>query len=144
MTNEALFSIASVIAFIGWLGLIALPRPWRFRVALGVCVPALATLYASMVFPALSGIDFMDFSSLSGVMKLQGSEEAALVGWIHYLAFDLVAGWVIANDAARLGLNRWYVVPALLLTFMLGPVGWLVYLVLRLLHGRGLLVRGFA
>ena len=143
MSNETLFAIASAIAFVGWLALIALPRPWRFRIAIAGCVPALALLYASLVFPALSGVDFMDFATLAGVMKLQGSEQAALVGWIHYLAFDLVAGWVIANDAARLGLNRWLVAPALLLTFMLGPVGWLVYVLIRSVAGRGYTVRAF-
>lgn len=141
MSPDSLFSIASAIAFLGWLALILLPKPWRYRIPIAVCAPALALLYAFQVFPALKGMDPMAFSTLEGVMSLQGSALAALVGWVHYLAFDLIVGWVIANDADQMGLNRWLVVPALLLTFMLGPVGWLMYLLIRSLLKRGYLVR---
>jgi len=141
MSPDTLFSIASTVAFLGWLALIFLPKPWRYKVPIALCAPALALLYAVMIFPALKGINPAAFSTLDGIMALQGSKLAALVGWVHYLAFDLIVGWVIANDAERQGLNRWTMIPALLLTFMLGPVGWLTYLVIRLVSKRGFVVR---
>ena len=141
MSAELLFSIASAIALIGWLTLILLPKPWRYRIPIAVCAPALALFYAFQIFPVLNGMDPLAFSTLEGVMSLQGNALAALVGWIHYLAFDLIIGWLIANDAEQIGLRRWAVVPALMLTFMLGPVGWLTYLLIRVLTGRGYLVR---
>jgi len=141
MSPDTLFSIASTIAFLGWMALIFLPKPWRYKVPIALCAPALALMYAAMVFPALKGLDPAAFSTLDGVMSLQGSELAALVGWVHYLAFDLIVGWVIANDADHLGLNRWLIVPALLLTFMLGPVGWVTYLLIRVLSRRKYLMR---
>ncbi|MFK8057893.1 MAG: ABA4-like family protein [Saprospiraceae bacterium] len=141
MSPDTLFSIASMIAFLGWLALILLPKPWRYRVPIALCAPALAVLYAVLIFPVLKGMDPAAFSTLDGVMSLQGSELAALVGWVHYLAFDLIVGWVIANDADLLRINRWLVVPALLLTFMLGPVGWLIYLLIRVASKRGYVVR---
>jgi hypothetical protein len=141
MTYETIFSIASGIAFLGWLALITLPRPWRFRLPILICAPALALAYAWLIIPSLSELDFMAFSTLAGVMSLQGTAEFALIGWLHYLAFDLLVGWIIANDAESKGLNRWAVVPSLILTFMLGPVGWLSYLLLRSFTGKGVTVR---
>lgn len=126
---------------LGWIALILLPTPWRYRVPIAICAPALALIYAWMIIPLLGGLDFQAFSTLEGVMSLQGTELFALIGWVHYLAFDLIVGWVIANDADRLGINRWLVAPALILTFMLGPVGWLTYLLIRLLMKRSYLVR---
>lgn len=59
-----------------------------------------------------------------------------LAGWIHYLAFDLfVGGWEV-RDAQQRGIPHLLVVPALVLTFMFGPAGLLVYLGIRWLARR--------
>ena len=55
------------------------------------------------------------------------------MGWIHYLAFDLMVGWFIVNDAQKHEINRFLTIPCLLLSFMLGPTGLLLYLILRLM-----------
>jgi hypothetical protein len=47
------------------------------------------------------------------------------------LAFDLVVGAWESRDARQAGIAHWKVVPCLLLTFLLGPMGLLVYLLLR-------------
>ena len=62
-----------------------------------------------------------------------------LAGWVHYLAFDLWVGrWIVdalAADPQMQGVANWLVqllvVPCLLLTFMFGPAGLLVFLALR-------------
>lgn len=141
MNYETIFSLASGIAFLAWLALIFLPRPWRWRIPVAIGAPALALAYAWLIIPSLGQLDFMAFSTLEGVMSLQGTAEFALIGWLHYLAFDLLVGWIIANDAEGKGINRWAVAPSLLLTFMLGPVGWLSYLLLRIFLGKGYTVR---
>jgi hypothetical protein len=54
-----------------------------------------------------------------------------LAGWTHYLAFDLfIGGWEV-RDAQRRGIPHLLVVPALVLTFLLGPGGLLLYLAIR-------------
>ena len=131
MAAESVFTALNAVALLGWLALAFAPAPWRYRLALGVAVVLLAGYYVAQVFPALGGVDFMAFTTLEGIMALQGSPAAALVGWAHYLAFDLVAGCVIARDAEVNALSRWAMLPVLLATFMLGPVGWLAYVVLR-------------
>jgi hypothetical protein len=72
------------------------------------------------------------FGSLAQVAVLFGSPYALLAGWIHYLAFDLFTGAWEARDAARLGLSQWLVLPCLVLTFLVGPLGLALYLLLKL------------
>jgi hypothetical protein len=71
------------------------------------------------------------FSSLSGVSTLFDNPWGLLAGWTHYLAFDLfIGGWEV-RDAQRRGIPHLLVVPALVLTFFLGPSGLLLYLAIR-------------
>ncbi len=64
-------------------------------------------------------------------MTLFEEPEAVMAGWIHYLVFDLFIGAWEVRDARRLKIPHLAVVPCLVLTFMLGPVGLLLYLILR-------------
>jgi len=59
-----------------------------------------------------------------------------LAGWTHYLPFDLVHRWWEARDAQRRGVPHLLVVPALVLTFLLGPAGLLLYLGIRAIASR--------
>ena len=135
MDPERLFSIASNVALPGWLLLALLPRwPWSARLIAPVIIPgALAILYVGLIFSgmATSGSDFSAFNSLAGVKGLFAQDKILLAGWIHYLAFDLFVGSWEVRDAQRVGVPHWLVLPCLFLTLMLGPVGWLAYIVLR-------------
>jgi hypothetical protein len=51
---------------------------------------------------------------------------ALLAGWVHYLAFDLFVGAVMALRMDRAGVGRLVQAPILLSTFMLGPLGFLI------------------
>ena len=59
------------------------------------------------------------------------SDGGVTVGWIHYLALDLFAGLWIAKDADQKGFSRLIQAPVLLLTFVAGPAGLLLWLVIR-------------
>lgn len=67
------------------------------------------------------------FRSFARVAALFSDPWLLLAGWIHYFAFDLFIGSWEVRDAQRIGLPHWAVVPLLLLAFMLGPLGPLVY-----------------
>ena len=50
-----------------------------------------------------------------------------LAGWVHYLCFDLLVGCWEVRDARDRGVPYMLVIPCLVLTFMFGPAGWLLY-----------------
>ncbi len=133
MTPDYIFKIASTIVLPAWLLLMfASNWKWTSRIVVGVVVTILSITYALFALPMFSAEMFDSFGTLEGVMNLFTDPTSVLIGWIHYLAFDLMVGWFIVNDARREAINRWFLIPCLLFTFMLGPVGFLLYLLLRL------------
>lgn len=132
MKAEQIFSIASSIAMVSWLILAIAPR-WVVtrKVILSGAIPLLLSVAYLILIVLFFGKADGGFGSLAGVMKLFTNEWAVLAGWIHYLAFDLFVGVWETKDAQNRGISHWYVVPCLFLTFMLGPVGFLLYSVLR-------------
>jgi hypothetical protein len=59
-----------------------------------------------------------------------------LAGWVHYLVFDLLVGRWEVLDARDRQISHAVVIPCLLLTFMFGPAGWLLYVGIRSAFGR--------
>ncbi|WP_374599367.1 ABA4-like family protein [Brevundimonas sp.] len=135
MTADRLFDVANLFALLGWIALAFAPLA-RDRLVLVARVigVALALTYAGLLIGSIVGGGMSEgggFTSLAGVAALFSRPEAVLVGWVHYLAFDLwVGAWAI-EDAGRRGVPHWAMVPVLFLTLMAGPIGLLVYLAVR-------------
>ncbi|MFK8032403.1 MAG: ABA4-like family protein [Gammaproteobacteria bacterium] len=128
-----LFKFYTLIVVPAWLLLAFAPRwIWTRRLVFSAWIPGmLAVAYIKALMFALPFPEGGSFNSLEGVMILFQTPYAVLVGWIHYLAFDLFIGAWEVRDAQRRGINHWLVVPCLFFTLMLGPIGLLMYFVLR-------------
>ena len=105
--------------------------PFTNKVLIGVVVASLCITYAVLVYNSLKPGDFKSFMTLGGVTAMLSVPGAALAGWIHYLAFDLMTGLFIANNAAKHGIGYAWLLPCLVLTFLLGPIGLLLYMLIR-------------
>lgn len=131
---ETLYFIINIIAFIGWILLIFFPKKrWTFAiVASGGVSAILGLFYIYFIVGSFTGeATGGDFNTLAGLKTLFQSDIALLAGWAHYLAFDLFIGAWITSNAQHLGLAHWKIIPCLLLTFGLGPVGLLMYFIVR-------------
>jgi len=131
MTAEQLFSTLNLIAVAGWLLLVFLPRVRWTSTVVPVVMPSLfAAVYVVLIAATLTRSEG-GFSSLASVRTLFDNPWLLLAGWTHYLAFDLfVGGWEV-RDAQRHGISHLLIVPALVLTFVFGPAGLLLYLAIR-------------
>jgi len=95
-------------------------------------IPVLLSLgYGFYIFMSLQGGGGMDFGSLASVMDLFTKENAVLAGWIHYLAFDLLVGMWILDQNKTVGIHHLLLVPCLIGTFMLGPLGFLLFIIIK-------------
>lgn len=113
-----------------WLALLFIPEnKWVQKIITGVVI-AIALVYLSQM-PVFFQLEEGGFGSLKDVMLLFKNENAVLAGWVHYLAFDLLIGRWIATDAYSKGISKFLVAPCLLCTFMLGPIGFLLYSILK-------------
>lgn len=134
MTPETLFAICNNGVLPAWLLLIVAPGwAWTDRIVHALWIPVLLGLAygIAMVQGLGSAPEGGSFTSLAGVMALFTQPWAVCGGWIHYLAFDLFVGAWEARDSQREGIAHLWVIPCLILTLMLGPLGLLLYLAIR-------------
>ena len=129
MTPDDLFSLAGTAAMAGWAVLVLGPRrhAWLNAIAKWIIPTGLSALYAALILSRFSGIGG-GFGSLADVATLFADRWALLAGWVHYLAFDLFIGAVMAARMDRAGVGRVVQAPILLTIFMLGPLGFLIAL----------------
>ncbi len=139
MSAEHLFSFANLVALSGWLLLAVFPRPrWSASLVAGVVIPAVLAIGYLALVATHFGNSKGDFQSLAGVATLFSDPYVLLAGWVHYLAFDLFIGGYEVRDSQRHGISHFIVLPCLFFTFMFGPIGFLLYLVVRVVKTRQL------
>lgn len=136
------FSAINLLVFPAWALLIFAPHwRWTDRLVHAALWPLVfGALYLIWVSSAIffeQGDENANFSTIEGVRAIFASDIGVLVGWIHYLVFDLFVGAWIARDGRRRGVPHLPLIPCLLLAFMFGPVGLLLYLIMRKLMGKG-------
>jgi len=130
MSPESLFSVCSTLVLPAWILLVVAPR-WRWTHHAAVVVPLLLAVTYLVLIAANFRPGPGGFGSLDQVAKLFANPNLLLAGWVHYLAFDLFTGAWEVRDSAGLGIPHTFVIPCLLLTFLFGPIGLLLYFVLR-------------
>lgn len=131
MDLEQIFSVATFLAMGGWLLLVVLPKHPVAQLMTGLIIPlVLSGGYLLLIAQYFNGAEG-GFGSLADVATLFQKQELLLAGWIHYLAFDLFIGAWETRDAQRNALPHLVVIPCLVMTFMLGPIGLLFYIAIR-------------
>ena len=133
MTVDQVFTLVNTAVLPGWLILIVFPK-WRLRNGIIYSLTlALAVLYGAYVVSGLSTFDPAAFSTLAGVKQLFTVDQAVLAGWIHYLAFDLLIGNWVVNQSIKHGIKHYFIIPCLFFCFMFGPIGYLLFQVIKIL-----------
>jgi len=140
---QSLFVLTNVVTFACWAMLAFLPRkPMVMATILFFGVGLLCLVYAVMFVALFGGLadpvriggaaqpDLADYS-LPGLRALFMNDGGMVLGWTHYLAFDLFVGQWIARDADNKGFHRLVQLPFLFATLMAGPIGLLAWLIVR-------------
>jgi hypothetical protein len=135
LSYQTVFDLINAAVLPAWLALVLAPR-WRYTqpLAAGVTVPVLAAAYVVLLAAILlkgEGSGEVDFTAIEGVQAIFAEPAGAVAGWAHYLAFDLFVGAWVGRDAARRGVPHLLVVPCLVLCFLAGPAGYLLYRLVR-------------
>lgn len=137
---HAYFGFTNIVALAGWAILILLPRrPFPLALVLYGCVALLSLTYVLGLGSVLTGaVDpggpysaGVTFFSVEGIRAISGNDAGVVIGWTHYLAFDLFIGLWIARDADAKGFSRVVQAIVLLLVMLAGPTGLLLWLIIR-------------
>lgn len=138
MSWDSIFSLTNGIALLGWLILWFAPRkPLLLSLVMYLGVALLCLIYVICFGLLLTGAVGGGGGAgaftydIPGIRSLFDSDAGIVIGWTHYLAFDLFAGLWIARDADNKGFGRIAQFPVLFATLMAGPVGLLIWLILR-------------
>ncbi len=137
-TLSSIFRITSIAAMSSWIALIFFPNAaFTEQYVISIVGVLLAFVYGYLLVFGKKYDENVQYSgsfaNFEGVINLFKSPRSVLIGWIHYLAFDAIIGLYILKNSQHYGINHWLIVPCLLLTFLFGPLGLLLYLLLRFL-----------
>lgn len=140
MTPTQIFSFANTFVLLGWILLLILPN-WKFTqtIILKGIVVILVLIYAFFILKDIGDFNSDSFSSLDNVMELFKSETAVAAGWLHYLAFDLFVGAYIVKQSRALQIPRYIYTLFLPFAFMLGPIGYLIFIIVKTIKTKSLL-----
>jgi hypothetical protein len=137
------FSVAGMLAMLGWLALlvslfVASARPMAWMLARWVIPGLIGLAYMALFWSSWGHTPGGGFGSVGEVRALFANDHALAAGWLHYLAFDLFVGSWIAELGLKARVPALLLIPCLACTFLLGPVGLVLFILLRLaFRGRG-------
>ena len=128
-------------ALVGWIVLFAIPKvDFTDPFVTKVIVLLLCGIYSYLLFfqKTPRGEERYpkgNFKTFQGLANFFRNPKVVLICWVHLLAFDLMVGLYIKNDAFANGFSFWWIIPSLILTILFGPLGLLSYFLLRFLIG---------
>lgn len=133
MNYPLLFKIANMSVLPAWALLVFLPRNkvTKFVVHSYLYPTLLGILYLILLITSWGGDGGMD--TLENLKVSFGRDEILVLGWVHYLVFDLFIGAWLVRDSVEKNIKHLIIVPSLLLTLFVGPVGLISYLIIRFL-----------
>lgn len=128
------FELSNLLVLPFWILMMLLPH-WGVTRGIMACPwvaapPALLYLVtlvpvAGMVLPEVMN------PVQARIMSLLGTPTGTTLAWTHFVAFDLFVGQWIYNDSRDRRYSALWVSPVLLLTLLVGPIGFLSYLAVR-------------
>lgn len=138
MNYEAIFSASNLLAVPFWFLMIVLPNwQWTRRIISSpyIVLPA-ALAHAALFFPNIETIlDVLFDPTLTNFRQGLSNPGNAVLTWLHFVAYDLfVTRWMYL-DSQALKINPWLMAFLFVATIMLGPFGFAIYLLVRLLFG---------
>ncbi len=131
---ETLFWITNLSTMPFWFLMIWLPHwDWTKKIVrTPLIVLPVSLLYIFTTLPIFGTlIDAFLNPSLAHLSNALSNPANALGTWQHLLAFDLVAGFWAYHDGYARNINRWLMTFSLIMIYMMGPLGFVIYFGVR-------------
>lgn len=131
MDWELVFKLANASVLPAWFLLVVFPsqRVTKLVVHSSLYPFLLGLFYTVLMVNSFGGDGGMD--TLENLKVSFMRDEVLVLGWVHYLVFDLFIGAWISRDAQENAITHLKIIPSLILTLFAGPVGLLSYLIIR-------------
>ena len=76
------------------------------------------------------------YEGLDGLYSMFSNEAFLLIFWLHFLAISLFIGSWISKDSQKYLINKFFVIIALILTYFTGPIGLIIYWLIRIFYAK--------
>ena len=141
--NIYLWTNFGVLPF--WLMLIIIPNSKVTQILINsIILPLiLSVAYVYVFYQAilldepLFGI-FKLYLSLDDLYTVFATENFLLIFWIHFLALNLFLGSWVSRDAVKYNMTRGLVFVPLVLIYLTGPLGLVLYWIFRIFYAKRL------
>ena len=141
--NIYLWTNLGVLPF--WIMLIAIPNSKISQIFINsIILPLiLSTCYLYIVYQAILLDEpildiFKLYLSLDDLYTVFATESFLIIFWIHFLALNLFLGSWMSRDGVKYNMSRGLVFLPLLLVYFAGPVGLVIYWLIRIFYAKRL------
>ena len=145
LTFEAIYLWANFGILPFWFMLIFIPNSKITRIFVNsIILPlVLATAYVYVIYQAIlldeSMLDiFKLYLSLDNLYTVFATENFLLIFWIHFLALNLFLGSWLSRDGIKYNMNRGLISVPLILVYFTGPLGLVLYWLIRVFYAKRL------
>ena len=128
-----------------WLVLIFFPNSYVCRYFVTSIFPILilSGTYIFILYKSyLNSYDFdKNFNLYFGVdniLELFSDKSFLMMFWIHFISINLFTGGWIVKDSQKFSINKIILIVPLLTTYLVGPVGLLLYWLIRIFHAKNI------
>ena len=128
-----------------WLILIFFPQSniCKYLVTSIFPIFILSGAYVFMLYKSyLNSFDFIsNFDLYIGIESLSDlftNKSFLIMFWIHFVSINLFTGGWIVRDSQRLGINKILLILPLVITYLIGPLGLLIYWLIRIFHAKSI------
>jgi hypothetical protein len=136
---EILFQITFLLTAPFWFLMILAPH-WRWTqriISSPLVIAPIALLYAALILSLVNELVSASLSpTLTTISAFLATAQGATAAWAHLLAFDLFVGRWAYLDSRERGINAWLIALVLCFILLVGPFGFLLYLVVRAINER--------
>jgi len=126
-----------------WFILMVFPQSQICRVFITSIFPILilSIAYSYLFYTIfIEGYNFLDnfklYLGLSEITNLFTDRSFLILFWVHFLAINLFCGGWIVKDSQMFRMNKFFVSLPLIITYLIGPIGILLYWIIRIFYAK--------
>ena len=128
-----------------WLILIFFPQSniCKYFVTSIFPIIVLSGAYIFMIYKSyLNSYNFENnfnlYFGIENISELFANETFLIMFWIHFISINLFTGSWIVKDSQKFMMNKIILFFPLIITYLIGPLGLLVYWLIRIFHAKNI------
>ena len=82
--------------------------------------------------------NFTLYLGINNISELFENKSYLMMFWIHFISINLFTGGWIVKDAQKLSINKILSGIPLIVTYLIGPIGLLIYWLIRIFYAKNL------